>query len=47
MSDNFDLSGDRYSTLGFAYDYSSVMHYGRTAFSKDDKVITIDPVDKR
>lgn len=41
---------DKYSTRqidyrGYKYDYYSIMHYGKTAFSKDGS-ITIQPVDR-
>lgn len=35
------------STYDVPYDYSSVMHYGKSAFSKDRKSITIQPLQSK
>ncbi|XP_041357429.1 uncharacterized protein LOC121374391 [Gigantopelta aegis] len=38
---------ERVSNFGVEYDYTSIMHYGKNAFSKDDKSVTMVTVDHR
>ena len=41
------LDNKTIDSRGFAYDYLSIMHYGKTAFSKNNKLITIKPTDTK